>query len=127
MTVPSIDTLRRPSGKNYSGTASSLTPNVTYCYDGQIYISGACTTTTRGGGGPATDAPHGQLTGYGSQVDGGDAAQNYLHIDPLGRILKSIQRINFPGTNPSTTEYPFIYSYQASGSANPESLHLRPQ
>ena len=123
MTIPSIDGLKRLSGKTYTGVGSTPgiagvvdpTPNVTYCYDGLIYQSGGCVTATRGGGGSAADAPKGQMTGYGSQVDGGDAAQNYLHIDPLGRVLKSVQRLVSGASGSAVVEYPFIYTYQASG------------
>ena len=88
---------------------------MTYCYDGKLYQGGGCIGVTRGGGGTATDAPMGQMTGYGSQVDGGDAAQNYVHIDPLGRVVKSVQRLVSGASGTAAVEYPFIYSYQASG------------
>ena len=112
MTIGSIDLLKRPLGKTYSGTfQTTATPAVTYCYDGKIYQNGGCVTTARGSG----DAPFGQMTGYGSQVDGGDAAQNYLTIDSLGRVLKSVQRLVPGATGSAVVEYPFLYAYQASG------------
>ena len=114
MTIPSIDGLKRPSGKTYTGTGTSTvatTPNVTYCYDGTIYQSGGCASGTRG----TPDYPKGQMTGYGSQVDGGDAAQNYLQIDALGRVLKSSQWLVSGASGTAAVEYPFVYTYQASG------------
>jgi len=103
MTIPFMDGLKRPALKVYGGIAAA-SPTVYYCYDGKIYVGGRCVTGTRGAG----DKPIGHLTGYGSSVDNGDAAQNYLTIDGLGRVLRSEQRVG-------SVAYQFDYTYAANG------------
>jgi RHS repeat-associated protein len=109
MVTLSYDGRKRVKSKVYSGVA---TPNVTYCYDGLVYSGGVCASAARGAGDNPVDA----LTGYGSQVDGADAGQNFLTVDGLGRVLKSVQRLR-TGTAAGqavVSEYPFVYSYQVN-------------
>lgn len=117
MTVGLIDGLKRVRSRSYAG-GPETTPSVTYCYDGEMYRSGVCAPGSRGGGGSAADSPLGRLTGYGSQVDGGDAAQNFPHLHPLGWPLKSVQRMrsNTNQQGPAViADYPFIYARNVSG------------
>jgi len=95
------DGLNRPPSKAYSG-GSVTTPNVTYCYDGNLLnpATQACGTIA-----PATGSVNGRLTGVGTSV----STTNYTNFTNRG----------FMGSTRQTTggtDYTFLnYGYYLNG------------
>ena len=99
----SYDELNRPVFQQYSDP----TPDVRFCYDGQVYNA-----TTDVCGTPATTIPFadGRLTGSGSTV----SATNFTVYDALGRVTASEQITPDPqGVNRT---YAFTYQYKRDDS-----------
>jgi YD repeat-containing protein len=97
-TASFYDALNRTYLKTYAG--GTATPNVTYCYDGQVFggSDGACT---------AGSAPYG--IGHLTQVGTSASISSSSAFDALGRVTVSAQ-----ATTGSPT-YSFGYSYNRVG------------
>ena len=85
------DHLNRVTGKSYSG---SLTPAVTYCYDGSTAAAG-CSAN------PAAAYATGRLT----MTTNGNSTTSILGYDPVGRVVQSQQ------TTGMAQPYSFTYAY----------------
>lgn len=98
------DAAQRLLTKTYSATTPP-TPNVSYCYGGQIFSGSSCTADISGRSTDLSDFPTDRLTGYGSSV----AATNLLRIDALGRPTRVQQRIQ------GAPDREFSYSHGSGG------------
>lgn len=79
--------------KSYTaGTDTAATPDVAYCYDGDV--TGGCA------GGPSGANMLGRLT----QVVSSASTMKYSEFDDLGRVVRSQHRLN-------GQDYPFSYAY----------------
>jgi len=114
VTSYSYDALNRPAGTTY--TTSSVTPTVTYCYDGNVTNGdwpNPCIAAT-----PPIPLSHGRLTETrASETLSGQSVVSltrYTVFDALGRIQGSQQTTN------KGRSYIFAYTYDLAGALTVE-------